>query len=66
MPVYAKGQHLKAVDLKLFEQVKAEVVSVSRLASAFSVLTRHASVSQCCHLLQSNWLAATITLQHMP
>ena len=39
LPVYAKGQPLKAVDLKLFEQVKAEVVSVSQLAIASSVLT---------------------------
>ena len=36
--MYAKGQHLKGVDLRLFEQVKAEVVS-SQLSSAFSVLT---------------------------
>ena len=37
--MYTKGQHLKAVDLKLFEQVKAEVVSVSQLASPFGLPT---------------------------
>ena len=37
--MYAKGQHLKAVDLKIFGQVKAEVVNVSQLASELKVPT---------------------------
>ena len=36
--MYAKGQHLKGVDLRLFERVRAEVVSIFQLSSAFSVL----------------------------
>ena len=53
--MYAKGQHLKAVDLKLFEQVKAEVVSVSQLASAFGVLCL-----SCLSLLSLSLAAVTL------
>ena len=60
--MYDKGQHLKGVDLKLFEQVKAELVSVSQLASAFSVLIfvmpKSCVTVTCC---SQSWLAAWST-----